>query len=171
MGREIRKVPPNWKHPKMINPESHQTDWDQPMFDQTFESKKREWIDGLLAWEKKEDPCYDDEYEYWEYYGGPPDKHYYRPWEDSEATWFQVWQTVSEGSPVTPPFATPEELIAYLAENGDFLDQGRGNGAWGIESATAFVKSGWSCSMAIVDGILLESKDIPLYLDKNKESS
>jgi hypothetical protein len=25
---------------------------------------------------------------------------------DKEATWFQAWKTVTEGTPVTPPFAT-----------------------------------------------------------------
>jgi hypothetical protein len=25
-----------------------------------------------------------------------------------EATWFQAWETVTEGTPVTPPFATTD---------------------------------------------------------------
>lgn len=32
---------------------------------------------------------------------------------------WQVWEGVSEGSPVSPVFETPEELIDYLAEGGD----------------------------------------------------
>lgn len=31
--------------------------------------------------------------------------------------WWQVWETVSEGSPVSPAFETPEELAHYLADN------------------------------------------------------
>ena len=31
---------------------------------------------------------------------------------------WQVWETVSGGSPVTPVFASAEELIDYLVENG-----------------------------------------------------
>jgi hypothetical protein len=30
---------------------------------------------------------------------------------------YQVWETVSEGSPISPVFATPEELAAYMAEH------------------------------------------------------
>lgn len=55
----------------------------------------------------------------------PPEREYYRSWKDEDATWFQVWETVSEGTPVTPPFATKEELIDYLVANGDFWDQKR----------------------------------------------
>jgi hypothetical protein len=35
--------------------------------------------------------------------------------QDKEATWFQAWETVTEGTPVTPPFATTDELVDYLA--------------------------------------------------------
>jgi hypothetical protein len=42
-----------------------------------------------------------------------------------DATWYQLWETVSEGTPVTPPFATKEELVQYLVEHGDFHDQYR----------------------------------------------
>lgn len=36
---------------------------------------------------------------------------------------WQVWETVSEGSPVTPVFSTGEELVEYLVENGDLWCQ------------------------------------------------
>jgi hypothetical protein len=51
---------------------------------------------------------------------GPPDPAYYRPWKDDEATWYQVWETESEGTPISPPFATREELVEYLVNNGGF---------------------------------------------------
>ena len=31
---------------------------------------------------------------------------------------YQIWETTSEGSPITPPFATPEELAKWAADNG-----------------------------------------------------
>jgi hypothetical protein len=160
MGREVRKVPPNWEHPK--DERGHE----QPMFDQTFAEAAQEWKDAFAAWERGERPSYCSQesrnLEHWEYHGGPPDRAYYRPWSDEEATWFQLWQTVSEGSPVSPPFETKEELASYLAEYGDFWDQMRGHGGWGMERARAFVEAGWAPSMAIVNGEILESKDIPL---------
>lgn len=168
MGREVRRVPPNWKHPKDEN--GH----DQAMFDQTYEQACDEWIAGFNKWEDGEDPIqekYKDTYTYyWEYYGGPPEnKEFYRPWKDEEATWWQVWQTVSEGSPVTPPFETKEELIEYLSKYGDEWDQNRGNGGWGVERARAFVESGWAPSGMIIEGRFLESKDCALAIEKDRE--
>jgi len=97
------------------------------MHDETFEHAAKEWKDGFAKWEGGERPEYcdpdDAKLEFWEWEGGPPDREYYRPWKDEEATWFQVWETVSEGTPVTPPFATREELAAHLAEYGDDWDR------------------------------------------------
>lgn len=150
MGREMRMVPANWEHPK-------QEGWSdgrlQPMYDQTFEMAAKEWKDGFAAWERGERPsyCSDDsrDLEFWEYDSGPPERIYYRPWKDEEATWVQVWETVSEGTPVTPPFATKAELVDYLATKGDFWDQRRGDGAWPRKVAETFVESGYAPSLVV----------------------
>jgi len=75
MGRKIRSVPPDWEHPK---------DWKghyKPLFDRPYEPSAQDWA------------------------GGPPDKEYYRPaWTEEEATAFQMYETVSEGTPVSPFF-------------------------------------------------------------------
>lgn len=129
MGREIRMVPPNYEHPKVMR--SFGNIEFQPMFDQTFESAAEEWKEGFAKWQAGERPDYytldegEPKPEFWEWHGMPPEREYYRSWKDEEATWFQVWETVSEGTPVTPPFATKEELIEYLVANGDFWDQKR----------------------------------------------
>lgn len=71
--------------------------------------------------------------------------------------WWQVWETVSEGSPVTPPFATAAELIDHLVAHGDAWDQKRGRPGWSRESATRLVEGGWAASMIVVtteDGAL-----------------
>lgn len=150
MGREIRKVPANWEHPKQ---EGRYDGRLQPMFDRTFADAAREWKDEYAAWERGERPdyCKDENraLEFWEWHGGPPDRAYYRPWQDSEAAWFQVWETVSEGTPVTPPFATRDELIDYLATHGDLWDQKRGDGPWEREAAAKFVNRGWAPSMIV----------------------
>jgi hypothetical protein len=63
---------------------------------------------------------------------------------------------VTEGTPVSPPFATSDELVDYLARNGDFWDQLRakegrlqGLAAWDRKSAEKFVKAGWAPSMMV----------------------
>lgn len=151
MGREIRRVPPNYAHPTRKNPYSGRKEA-QPMYDKTFVAAVEEWKAGYAAWEAGDHQGMDGDYEYWGYAGAPPDdRSMYRPWADAEATWYQVWQTVSEGSPVTPPFETKEELIRYLAKNGDEWDQDRGEGGWGYEAAKRFVDAGWAISFIASD--------------------
>ncbi len=127
------------------------------MFDETFGDAAAEWKEGLAAWERGERPDYCGEesrkLEYWEWNGHPPDRAYYRPWKDEEATWYQLWETVSEGTPVSPPFATQEELIAHLAAHGDGGWGASSPGGWGIERARRFVMNeGWAPSMVVSDG-------------------
>lgn len=171
MGREIRRVPAGWEHPKekrydpfrRVEHEAY-----KPMFDRPFAPAIREWISGWEAWEaweRGERPsyCSDDDKDttYWEYEGAPPDPLNYRPdWKPEEMTWYQVYETVSEGTPVTPPFATKEELVDYLIANGDFWDQKRreeGNSfmncdPWSRAQAEAFVGAGFAFSMVVADG-------------------
>lgn len=164
MGREIRMVPPNYEHPEVMH-RNGQLGF-QPMFDSTFESAAEEWKEEFTKWQAGERPSYYSEEEgeptreFWEWHGMPPEREYYRSWKDEEATWFQVWETVSEGTPVTPPFATKEELIDYLVANGDFWDQQRREEKkqgrqvsmdcepWSRKAAEAFVNGpGWAPSM------------------------
>lgn len=169
MGREIRMVPPHWDHPE--GEDNYGRKRLQPMYDERFADAKREWIDGLIKWEA-EGKSISAECEYWDYYGTPPEAQYYRPWKDEEATWFQLWETVSEGTPVSPPFETKDELAQYLAENGDYWDQERclkpdwaslwggipGKSGWGIERARAFVNAGWAPSMISIGGKIIDGK-------------
>jgi hypothetical protein len=146
MGREIRRVPPHWEHPK---DEEGQY---MPMYDKDFDTRLAEWLEGYELWKKgehpyqKESPDLADGLAYWEYDGAPPDPEYYRPKFDEEPTWYQIYQTVSEGTPVTPPFATKEELVDYLVKNGDFWDQKRGDGGWDRKNAEHFVQAEWAPS-------------------------
>ncbi len=161
MGREVRMVPPNWKHPKT----ERDAGQPQPMHKGTYEAAREKWLKELAEW----DPAQHEGLDYWEYEGPPPDRPYYEPFSVAEATWFQLWETVSEGTPVSPPFATKEELAAYLAVNGDDWDERPGKGGWGIERARAFVEAGWAPSFAEVGGQLFESKDVPLLNEQLKK--
>jgi hypothetical protein len=147
MGREIRMVPPNYIHEE-----------GKTYFDDDFESASSEWKAEFLKWESGENR---ETSEFWEYYGNPPERENYRPWKDEEATWFQVWETVSEGSPVTPPFATKEELIEYLVSNGDFWDQQRFDRPWSRKDAESFVNgTGWIPSLIIENGNIKKTFDV-----------
>lgn len=144
MGREIRRVPPNWEHPAFAyckhKPTCHTCY--QPLHDQLYEEAANVWLENFAEWQRGERPDYftegDAEY-FWDWDGMPPDKHYFRTYKDEEATWYQVYETVSEGTPVTPPFETEKELIEYLVEHGDFWAQKRNEGAVSREAAKRFV--------------------------------
>jgi hypothetical protein len=145
MGREIRRVPPNWEHPKQEN--GHY----QPMYDNDFDTRLAEWLAGYELWKKGEHPeqgkdWMTEDTKYWDWEGSPPDPEYYHPKWEQEPTWYQVYETVSEGTPVTPPFATKEELVNYLVQHGDFWDQRRGDGGWNREAAEHFVQAEWAPS-------------------------
>lgn len=152
MSREIRRVPPNWEHPK--NEDGHYV----PMYDYDFDTALEKWLAGYTLWKKGEHedqikhPQYKDD-EYWLHHGGPPDPDYCRPAYEEEPTWFQVYETVSEGTPVTPPFPTKEMLVEYLVEHGTFWDQGQwGKGGWSRESAEYFAKAEWAPSLLVFAG-------------------
>jgi hypothetical protein len=124
------------------------------MHDEDFDTSLTEWLAGYRLWRKGRHPDQQRDYvekdlPYWEWNGAPPDPKCYRPkWESAE--WYQMYETVSEGTPVTPPFATKEELVNYLVEHGDFWDQNRGDGGWSRENAEHFVNAGWAPSMITV---------------------
>jgi hypothetical protein len=83
-------------------------------------------------------------------------------WKDEEppvGEGWQIWETVSEGSPITPVFPTREGLIAYLIEGGDGWDRKRGAGGWTPENAESFVAAQWAPSMIAVGGHTYEPRD------------
>jgi len=67
--------------------------------------------------------------------------------------WYQLWETTSEGSPMSPAFETPEELAHWLEDNKA--------SSFGKETASydqwlEFIReSGWAPSMVICDGKIM----------------
>lgn len=87
----------------------------------------------------------------------------YEAWQPTEiptGSWWQVWENVSEGSPVTPAFETQEELIDYLVKYGDAWDQSRGDGGWNREAAVKFVGLEYMPSMILSHGKVITSRNI-----------
>lgn len=145
MGREVRRVPEGWEHPK--DERGHY----QSLIDESFGEVAREWKAGFAAWERGERPDYCDgeskKLEFWEWHGEPPDRKYYRPeWVEADRTCFQLYETVSEGTPLSPVFPTQEALARWLAKNGDPWNPGRG---FSYEGALRFVKAAWAPSLVM----------------------
>jgi hypothetical protein len=163
MGREIRKVPTGWEHPQQVcehhsgleghkrysKPDDYQYGkCFKPLLDEDYETAAGEWMRNAILWNEGKHPDRDPDYPYyWEWDGNPPDKEYYRPkWTEEERTHFQIYETVSEGTPVSPVFASKVEMIDWLVAHGHTKS-----------AAEQFADSGWAMSMVIIDGKMGEN--------------
>jgi len=97
MGREVRRVPADWKHPE----DEH----GQPVptlnhFTYSVDEIVEGIADGWLV-------------------GGPPNYGCATmpDWPDSERTHWQMYETCSEGTPISPVMESPEALARWLADN------------------------------------------------------
>lgn len=77
-------------------------------------------------------------------------KQRYEAWEKTEppaGDGYQIWQNVSEGGPVSPVFATPEDLAAWMVANDDSVTKNTTYEQW-----MAFIcGQGWAPSFVIQD--------------------
>jgi hypothetical protein len=120
MSREIRRVPPSWQHPK---------DGDGnyiPLHDESYAAAASTWVHDCIAWATGTHPDLIQSPElktsypfYWEWADYPPDAEQYRPhWLPDEASAYQVYENVTEGTPVSPVFTTRESLDQWLQDHG-----------------------------------------------------
>lgn len=117
MGREIRRVPPDWQHPK-----NEKGDY-IPMHDFSYREQAEEWRENEAAWNRGEFPDYADaeaqKLTYTDWAGEHPDERDYMPdWPDEQRTHYQMYEDTSEGTPISPVFASPEEVARWCADNG-----------------------------------------------------
>ena len=136
MGRKIRRVLLGWQHPV-----DYRGNY-KPLHDETWREAMRSWLDD-----------YDDEWETWtdeDDIEAPPRPEYYRPEWSEEPIAYQVYETVSEGTPKSPVFATQDDLRAWL------LEQGHSE-----KAADNFIAGGWAPSFLVNmnAGILLRDID------------
>jgi hypothetical protein len=77
-----------------------------------------------------ESPEYEKLYDEWE------------PTPPPEGPAYQIWETVSEGSPVSPPFLEPRDLAKWMVENDDSITADTTEDQW----VTFIEKVGWAPS-------------------------
>jgi hypothetical protein len=69
---------------------------------------------------------------------------------------WQIWETVSEGSAITPVFATPEELAKWCVENNNGRYNLAGPGAKpDYDGWLRFIAAGWAPSFVMTGGKLM----------------
>lgn len=151
MGREIRRVPKGWEHP--VNEVCRHIGWYGyaphdggpcyvPMHDKDYTTAAEEWIANFSLWQQGKHPYQGDgRVYYWDAEGMPPNKNHYRPAFDTEPTCYQIYETVSEGTPTSPVFDTLDVLAVWL------IGQGTSEAA-----ARAFARDGWAASMVVERG-------------------
>lgn len=61
--------------------------------------------------------------------------------------WYQLYQNVGEGTPLSPPFETANELIEWLVNNDDFWGK-----RWTRTAAELIVRDGYAPSAVFVGG-------------------
>jgi len=147
MGREIRKVPKDWEHPK--DEDGHFI----ALYDGTFSSDAAKWDIGKSKW----DIGYKDDWEggwiprsgeigmlFEEWEGSRPESNDYMPeWDESEKTYIMMYETCSEGTPISPAFECPEDLAKWLADTGA---SSFGNRTASYDQWLSMIKAGWAPS-------------------------
>lgn len=126
MGREIRQVPPDWEHPK--DDKGNYI----PLFDETYIEALREYEKECLAWQDEPQ----DGYSFEEWHGARPSPDGYRPEWTEKATYYQIYETVTEGTPVSRVFTSLDEMRTWLVTQG-----------FSVKAAMAFAETGWAPSM------------------------
>lgn len=157
MGREIRHVPAGWQHPVDPNPNPRwpANDWDWtgqgrhflPMHDH-FPYNEAEVEEGLReGWLSGEPPYYD--------------VPVMPEWTPEEATHLQMYETVTEGTPVSPVFPDRIELARWLVD-----EQGYSEAA-----AVAFVREEWAPSFVSIGGELHKNLEGLAALEAAKDAT
>ncbi len=120
MGRELRRVPPDWEHPR-----DEQGRY-IPLFDQAYKEALADWHYGDRLWQEGRHPD-QGEYPranecatYEEWHGPPPVPDQYRreKWGEDDTVCWQVYENVTEGTPLSPVLATLDDVRAWLLDNG-----------------------------------------------------
>lgn len=106
MGREVRRVPANWQHPNDVRTGRHKPLYPGDRYAEAaqefMEKANAEGLQAAIDW-----------------HGQAPDQNDYMPnWPESERTHYMMYEDTSEGTPISPAFATPEELARWLADTG-----------------------------------------------------
>jgi hypothetical protein len=124
MGTAVRRVASDWAHPR---DDSGRYLPLRNGFD--FARRARQWDEDVAKWQQglRRDldangwePIKGDllATTYAEYAGPRPDPQEYTPqWPASQCTHWQIYEEVTEGTPMSPVCASPEELARWMADH------------------------------------------------------
>ena len=129
MSREVRRVSQDWRHPK--DERGHFI----PMHE-TFPYNQAEIEEGLRdGWLEGNPPYYN--------FAVMPQ------WNEIEKTHYQMYETVSEGTPISPIMESPEMLARWLTDN---KASASGRMTANYEQWLTVCKGGYAPSMVYIPG-------------------
>lgn len=139
MGREVRRVPADWQHPKHDVPDYrtgrmverykplHKGERYAPDATEFLAKANAEGLQEAIEW------C------------GCPNRDDYMPdWPAEQRTHLMMYEDTTEGTPISPAFATPEELARWLVDN---KASAFGNSTGTYEGWLRVARGGWAPSM------------------------
>lgn len=132
MGREVRRVPKDWEHPKYAN----------GRFIPLSEGYREDFGFWLQVPEEHEEM--------------PNMLDYMPEWPESQKTHLMPYENVSDGTPKSPAFETPELLARWLVDNGV---SSFGNLTSPYEAWLILCKGNYAPSMVYQDGKLMSGVD------------
>lgn len=162
MGREVRRLPADWQHPK------HEvTDWRtgrtveryKPLYPgERYAREAAEFLAKANAEGLQEaiDWC------------GCPNRADYMPdWPAEQRTHLMMYENTSEGTPISPAFKTPEELARWLTDNNAsaFGSSGATYEAW-----LHIARGGWAPSMVVSAAGIQSGVEFSAEVASDKES-
>ncbi len=131
MTFEVRRVPPDWEHPR------DKVGRVLPLFDgleratEGWDLGARMWEKGLILrygdWISRPSDAYWKEMTYEDWAGGtrPDTKDYLPVFPAGSATHYMCYENITEGTPISPAFASLDELARWLAQAGPETTLGR----------------------------------------------
>jgi hypothetical protein len=141
MGREVRMVPKDWEHP---------IDNDGLLIPllADYQRDARDFLAKAIA-EGLEEAV--------DYFGCTPDKSHYMPeLAEGEVGYYCMYENTSEGTPISPSFATPEELARWLADNNA---SAFGGSTASYEGWLRVAKGACAPSCVVIDGQFVNGVD------------
>lgn len=133
MGREVRRVPADWQHPKAFDTYRGQDEYvplQEGDFAGGYDVLAAEWDEGHAKWQlglcrdyseeagwEPVDPKYQG-MRFTDYHGARPSPDDFMPnWPAEQRTHLMMYEDTSEGTPISPALETPEELARWLVDN------------------------------------------------------
>jgi hypothetical protein len=124
MGREVRMVPENWEHPK------DEYGWDRPLLESSDRVPYEQWLEDVRQWNAgfmrdwvnggylpKDETLKDIPLDEWAGYTPDQSMNTMPNWPEEIRTHYMMYETVTEGTPLSPAFSTREELAQWLTEH------------------------------------------------------